>query len=98
VETLVVDAAAAYRLTRLVVSDSITSTPRNAALRWTDAPGRGAQLRSRLGELLECYWCSGLWISAAVVAARRTIPDLWSPIARALALSTAVGLVGGSDV
>jgi len=96
VEQLLVDAAASYRLTRLALSDSILETPRNAALRWTEQPGRAAHLRSRLGELLECYWCAGLWISAAVVAARRTVPDLWQPISRALALSTAVGFAGAS--
>jgi len=94
VSTLVIDAAAAFRLTRLVVDDSIAEAPRTALLRWSERPGRAANLRARLGELVECYWCVGFWIALGVVTARRVAPDRWDPAAQVLAVSAAVGAAG----
>jgi hypothetical protein len=85
--TFLVDSLAAYRLVRLVTTDSIFDRPRDAAM---------AALSERhpmLVELLGCEWCVGVWVSAAVVAADVAAPRAWRPVGRALAVSTLVGLI-----
>ena len=67
---LVVMSLVAYRVTRLVVSDSF---PPVARLRDAIVGADGEKLvgtkLETLGELLTCYWCASFWISGAVVAA-----------------------------
>ena len=50
---------ASARLTRLVVTDTITASFRTWVLRRS----------SWFGELVSCPWCFGVWASTAVVAA-----------------------------
>lgn len=48
-----------------------------------------------LGNLLDCYWCSGFWISLAVVLAASLLPaTVWTLIALPFALSALVGIIG----
>lgn len=83
---LAVDAAAAYRLTRLVTSDTITDPAREAiGARWPD---------SRLDVLVNCPWCAGVWVAAFVQAASLAAPRAWRPVARALALAAIAGAAG----
>lgn len=51
----------------------------------------------KLAAFIRCYWCTGLWISGFVVAARRYCPRVWDPCARALALSSAAALTAGLE-
>lgn len=60
-----------------------------AAIEDPDAP--------KLATLITCRWCSGVWISFAVVAARRLFPRAWPPIAEALALSVGAALLAGLE-
>ena len=90
---LAVQAAAAYRITRLLQEDSLPPLP-----------GLRRKLNERLmregltaleGELIymvNCPWCLGFWVSVAVLLADAVAPRLWRPLATALALSAAVGL------
>lgn len=84
-----IDAAAAYRITRLLQTDTF---PPAALLR-----GRIDERGGLLAEMYECPWCLGFWVSVAVVAARRLVPHLWGPIACALATSVVVGLMSERD-
>lgn len=52
--TLLILVLFAYRLTRLIAVDDITSPLRDRAHGW-------------LGELVTCPFCVGVWVSAAVV-------------------------------
>jgi len=90
---LAVDALAAFRLTRLVVDDTILEAPRGAVVRFAFADGPARPARAKLAELIECYWCVGFWASAAVVVARRARPHTWAAIADALAISAVVGFL-----
>lgn len=132
---LVLNALAAYRLTRLWVSDSLPPLPRlrdwwqmraaghrpvrdrvyAAYLRtqvdhaeWhlnaSEDEREEARLRraefdrlypeSPLAALVTCYWCSGFWVSAAVVAAATFLPgSWWYLLAGPLAISAVVGLI-----
>lgn len=51
----------------------------------------------KLADFVKCRWCAGMWISFGVVAARRYAPQVWDPLARALALSTAAALLAGLE-
>jgi len=85
---LVLDALAAYRVTRLLVSDGIVDRQRGAIV---DRLRRGGH--RKLVELSECPWCIGFWVACGVVAARRAIPRTWAPVAEAFAFSAVSGLV-----
>lgn len=55
--------AASFRLTHLIVFDSIME------------PVRTALGRVRfVGEVVTCYWCCGVWVSAALVGAHLLWP------------------------
>lgn len=79
---LLIDVVAAYRLTRLVVADTITEPLRDRVARFI-----------RVHELVTCRWCSGVWIGAGVAASRWLIPDVWNPVAWALTAATAAALL-----
>lgn len=79
---LLIDAVAAYRLTRLVVADSITEPLRDRVARFI-----------RIHELVTCYWCSGMWVGAGVGMARWAVPTLWNPAAWALTVAAAAALL-----
>ena len=64
-----------FRLTRLIVYDKITgflrrpfideleiTEPDGSVSTFTKVKGKG--LRKWVGELLSCYWCTGVWVSA----------------------------------
>lgn len=91
--TFAVDGLAVFRITRLVIEDDITAPlrekVRHAAMREVDDPG----LAAKLNTLLSCPWCVGMWVAFGVVAARRVAPQVWGPLATALALSAATGLI-----
>lgn len=84
--TVVVDALAVFRLTRLVLADAILDAPRD----WLMARDKRSRRQGRrLGWVvfLTCGWCVSMWIAAGVVAARMLLPTFWSPVALVLALS-----------
>lgn len=48
--------------------------------------------------LLDCYGCSGFWISCAVFAAASLLPHTaWTVVSVPFALSALVGLIGSRD-
>lgn len=113
IPALVVDALAAYRLTRLVTADTITEGPRDAVVRWAyeragllDVAADGASWSEvamadddapKLATLVTCRWCTGVYVAVAVVAARRLAPRAWAPVADMLAVSSAAALVAGLE-
>lgn len=67
--TLVLLVAASFRLTHLIVFDSIME------------PVRGLLERVPfVGEVVTCYWCSGVWVSAALVGAHLLWPAFTFPV------------------
>lgn len=66
---------ASFRLTRLIVFDEITSVlrrPFHEEVVETDHAGttntylviKGTGIKKWFGELISCYWCTGIWSSA----------------------------------
>jgi hypothetical protein len=103
---LLVDALATYRLTRLATADVISEPVRMAVLRRVGAEPPDEQddptaqevveaMKDppRLATLVTCRWCAGVWIAAAVTAARLVAPRAWQPVARGLALSASAVLL-----
>ncbi len=98
---LAINAAAAYRLTRLWLTDDLPPLP---AVRARIAAAEAAHedrhdgAEHPLFPLSYCYWCAGFWISAAVtVVASSPLAPLWRPLAVALALSATTGLTSQHD-
>jgi hypothetical protein len=113
---LVLDALAAYRLTRLATADTLLNVPRAQVVRWAyvgsapysvppevvDAGGWVAFAMDdgeapKLATLVTCRFCAGMWVSLAVVAARRLFPRAWPPMAKALAFSAGAALLAGLE-
>lgn len=108
-----VDVLAAFRLTRLVTRDTITRPARTRIIRYAyESSGRALlggdeaeideyphtdQDAPKLAAFIICPWCVSTWCSIFVVCARRRFPQVWSPIATALALSSATGLLARLD-
>lgn len=105
VTDLLVDALAVHRLTRLVVVDKITEPYRDRLIRalyarrgdryidtpvdWTARAQDEGLDAPFLAQLVSCRACASIWCAALAVVARRTMPAVWSPLARLLALSSA---------
>lgn len=84
---LITDALATHRLTRLVIEDEITFPLRERIFKkYPPSPNRWSYA-------LTCPHCSSVWIGAGVVLARTIAPKAWRPVAIALALSSATGLL-----
>lgn len=83
---LILLALATYRVTRLIVEDTILETLRNAI--W-DKVGyeRG------IGYLLTCYWCSSFWVASLFVTTYIIVPIPTIAVSAILALSAFSGLM-----
>lgn len=56
-----------------------------------------AESPSFVGGVVECHWCAGVWIAAALVASFVLWPDVvWWPLV-ALAVAHTAGIVGQID-
>lgn len=88
IPALVVAALAAYRATRLVVTDSIFDRPRNWV--FTHAP-------AKIGEFVDCPHCVGVWAAGAAAAVVLGAPDLGPKILSPLAVAGAVSLLASWD-
>lgn len=109
---LVVDALAAYRLTRLTTADVISEPVRRSvvgrALGWGPEELAAASPTAqeavdalddppKAARLITCRWCAGVWIAGGVIAARQMAPRMWDPLGRAMAISAVAVLVSGLE-
>ncbi|WP_459500779.1 DUF1360 domain-containing protein [Bacillus sp. C1] len=97
-------ALATFRLTRLIVYDKITSfirAPFIEELEITEPDGtvstytkvRGKGLQKWIGELLSCYWCTGIWMSIILLAGHRFVPIVVEPILLILAVAGIAAII-----
>lgn len=84
-----VDALAAYRITRLLQQDTL---PVAADIREVVSDYGGP-----FAEMYECPWCLGFWVSLGVVLSRRLFPRAWSLVATAFAASAVTGWLRYAD-
>ncbi|MEI4801430.1 DUF1360 domain-containing protein [Bacillus sp. NPDC077411] len=95
---------AVFRLTRLFVYDKITSfirAPFIEELQIAEPDGtvstytkiKGTGLRKWIGELLSCYWCTGVWASAFLLLCYYMIPKVIEPIIVLLAIAGVAAII-----
>ncbi len=77
---LVLDALACFRLTRLMVADTITAPLRDRA-------------PARLREFITCPWCVSVWLAGAIVALQALASGPWLYASAILAFSAVAGLL-----
>ena len=93
---------ASFRLTRLMVFDKITGFIRNAfmnEIEEADEKGekviylvpKNGLVRGFFGELLSCYWCTGVWSSIILYLLYVTATVIAVPIILILAISGSSG-------
>lgn len=79
-ETLCFIGLAAFRLTRLIVFDKITEFIRSPFFEVVEEEDgaylvpASTGLRKWIGELLDCYWCTGIWVSAGLLFLYKFLP------------------------
>ncbi|WP_415761303.1 DUF1360 domain-containing protein [Priestia megaterium] len=95
---------ATFRLTRLIVFDKITAfirKPFHKIVEDQDEEGnrityleiKGKGLRRWIGELLSCYWCTGIWCAVGIYFSYVAVPDIAIPIITILAIAGCAGIV-----
>ena len=83
---LIILALAVYRLSRLIIEDTVFIPIREFI--WSKVPAdRG------VGYLITCYWCTGFWVSSLVVTCFIIVPIPTIAVGLVLALSTIVGIL-----
>jgi len=95
---------ASFRLTRLVVYDTITGfmrkpfheiveeeLPDGSIQRFLKIKGTG--MRYWIGELLSCYWCTGIWSSAFLYIGYIVSPYIFEPLTIILAIAGCAAIV-----
>lgn len=95
---------ASFRLTRLIVFDTITQFIRRPFLEIVDEvlPDgtttsylqiKGTGIRNFFGELLSCYWCIGFWCSLLIVIGYLMFPFFAYPLIIILAVAGAASFL-----
>src|SRR4051794_5022771 len=95
---LIILGLSSFRLTRLLVFDKITAfirTPFIDEIEEIDENGnketyliaKSGIVRGFLGELLSCYWCTGIWSSIALCTLYMTAPSFAIPVLLVLAVA-----------
>ena len=99
---LILDALAVFRLTRLVITDTILASVRQRLLGSrpgiTMDQGVHAQRimvasRPRLAEFLGCPWCVSIYAAVLVTACQALAPAIWLYPSAVLAFSAVAGLL-----
>ncbi|WP_423801517.1 DUF1360 domain-containing protein [Neobacillus sp. SAB-20_R2A] len=97
-------ALASFRFTRLIVFDKITEFLRNPffdEVEEVNAEGeveiyyipKKFGIRRFMGELLSCYWCTGIWSSAILVGISFLFPVWAEPIILILAVAGMAAII-----
>ncbi|MEH7887067.1 DUF1360 domain-containing protein [Bacillus sp. JJ1609] len=95
---------ASFRLTRLVVYDTITEflrAPFHETVVESLEDGKtetyieikGSGIRYWIGELLSCHWCTGFWCTAIIYAAYEFYPHLSMPLISILAIAGIASII-----
>ncbi|MCQ6274288.1 DUF1360 domain-containing protein [Bacillus sp. V3B] len=101
---LLILALSSFRLTRLVVFDKITAFIRNFFIDEVEEKDENGEMeiylvpkkgvvKGFLGELLSCYWCTGVWSSIALCALYLIYPTIAIPVLLVLAVSGLAAII-----
>jgi hypothetical protein len=100
----IIVALASFRLTRLIVFDKITEFLRNPFFDEIEEKNQEGKtevyyvpkettLKKFIGEMLSCYWCTGVWVSAAIVTGYLLSPAVFVPIILVFAVAGLAAIV-----
>jgi hypothetical protein len=95
---------ASFRLTHLIVFDNITAFLRrhfHQEITETEEDGttstyivvKGTGIRKWFGELLSCYWCTGIWCTAFLCASWWIWPSGVEPLVIILAIAGCAAII-----
>ncbi|MFZ3589275.1 DUF1360 domain-containing protein [Bacillus sp. DJP31] len=95
---------ASFRLTRLIVFDNITTflrKPFHEEITETQEDGssstyiviKGKGIQKWFGELLNCYWCTGIWCAAFLYVAWFLWPTGTEPLIMILAIAGCAAII-----
>jgi hypothetical protein len=95
---------ASFRLTHLIVFDNITSflrKPFHQEITETEENGststyiviKGTGLKKWFGELLSCYWCTGIWCTVFLYVAWNVWPRGTEPLLIILAIAGCAAII-----
>ncbi|MDA1475882.1 DUF1360 domain-containing protein [Bacillus changyiensis] len=95
---------AVFRLTRLIVFDTIMAPLRRIFHEEIEEKNelgqvntyiviKGSGLRAWIGELLSCYWCTGVWCTGFLLIFHMFIPQVADWLLLLLAISGLAGIV-----
>lgn len=101
---LIAFSIAVFRLTRLFVYDKITAfirEPFHREVMMKDESGeeavyieiKGKGIQAFIGELLSCYWCTGVWCSLILYIGCRLWPGGFEPVIIILAIAGLGGIL-----
>ncbi|WP_442599204.1 DUF1360 domain-containing protein [Neobacillus sp. D3-1R] len=95
---------ASFRLTRLIVYDTITEflrrpfhenveeiLPDGTTETYIEIKGKGIQYW--IGELLSCHWCTGIWSAVIIYISYILWPSFISPIIIVLAIAGSASII-----
>lgn len=97
-------AFAVFRLTRLIVFDKITEPFRSLFLDDVEVKGedgtvttyvkpKEGAIRGFFGELLSCYWCTGIWCTIFLFCLYWFYPTIASPLILVLAIAGVAAII-----
>ncbi|MGP7817244.1 DUF1360 domain-containing protein [Niallia sp. 01092] len=95
---------ASFRITRLMVYDTITEFIRNIVLEEITEKNEAGQdeiyyvpksgkVRSFFGELISCYWCTGVWSAIFLTLLYFLFPVVYTPFVLVFAIAGAAALI-----
>lgn len=97
--TLIMLILASYRFTHLIVFDKITEFIRNPfmkreVIKDEDGHEKSKKVpKSKIGYLLNCYWCAGIWSAIFISIGYLLIPNIAYPIILIFAIAGAQAII-----
>lgn len=85
--TFVILALAAFRITRLITTDTIFDPLREKI--WNKFPPN----RINVGYLITCDWCTSIWVAPVVIFSYLLVPSIVFVVSLVLATSAVVGFL-----
>ncbi|WP_339149697.1 MULTISPECIES: DUF1360 domain-containing protein [unclassified Sutcliffiella] len=95
---------ASFRLTRLIVLDKIAAFIRRPFMEEIEEKNdkgeieeyivlKGKGIRRWIGELLSCYWCTGIWVTTGLFLLMMFYPLAGKPVLFILAAAGIAGII-----
>lgn len=95
---------ASFRLTRLIVFDQITEFFRRIFLDEVEEKNKEGQtevfivpksgkIRGFFGELISCYWCTGVWVAIFLTLLYYFFPSICEPFILVFAIAGGASLI-----